>query len=380
MLKSYKERQFLVFEFEDGKTVKYNLATGESIGKSGRVVKNICSQLSGYSLLQVIQSFGDEKYRDFLLYVDKQVNKSTSTKYYWRRNRRVDKITNVGTFLSRLNDYSKYEQYFSSGLTNIDFPMNYKYTEIPKGLIKLCKENNYKLNNNIVEIYKTNPNLINTLMDIDFYSIDKNSIWNLLTSKDYTPRVTREKLLDLITRYNYNPTSLIKYIDNLMTYEALDGLITIITELHDYIRMVSVISDRYDKYPKNFLTTHKIATRNYQRLRKQFNEDLFARRINEDLEYKYKDYVIIYPKTTQEIKDEAINLNHCVASYIDRVIDGVCDILFLRKKKEPNKSLITLEVRYNNVVQARGKFNRDTSKEEQEIIEKYNKKLEEKIC
>ena len=38
-MKVYKEKQFLVFDFEDRKNVKYNLATGETIGKLGKPVK-----------------------------------------------------------------------------------------------------------------------------------------------------------------------------------------------------------------------------------------------------------------------------------------------------------------------------------------------------
>lgn len=41
-MKVYKEKQFLVFDFEDGKTVKYDFATGETIGKLG----NTCYCLS----------------------------------------------------------------------------------------------------------------------------------------------------------------------------------------------------------------------------------------------------------------------------------------------------------------------------------------------
>lgn len=64
-MKSYKNKQFLVFEFEDSKNVKYNLATGECIGKSGKVVKDICAQLRGYNLHEVINSFEDENYKCF---------------------------------------------------------------------------------------------------------------------------------------------------------------------------------------------------------------------------------------------------------------------------------------------------------------------------
>lgn len=143
--------------------------------------------------------------------------------------------------------------------------------------------------------------------------------------------------------------------------------------------MMTRISNKYDKYPRNFLTTHQIATRNYNRLKEKFDEEDFKARYNDSFNFEYKDFIITYPKSTQEVKDEAVQQNHCVASYIRRVINGECHILFLREKENPDKSLITLELRENKVVQARGKFNRETTKEEREVVEKYEKVLERRL-
>lgn len=37
----------------------------------------------------------------------------------------------------------------------------------------------------------------------------------------------------------------------------------ILTELCDYANMMKQLSPKYDKYPRNLLTTHRIACRNY---------------------------------------------------------------------------------------------------------------------
>lgn len=359
MLKSYKEKQFLVFEFEDGRNVKYNLATGESIGKSGRVVKDVCSQLRGYNLRQVINSFEDENYRNFLNFVNKRLNTYGSGSYG---------IINVGSFLKKLKRYSGYEQFFSSGLKDIDF-ISCSFNEVPKSLIKIAKQYNFKLTDTIIRRHKQYPNLLGSLLELDLNEIDANSII------DGIYNIYGDYFFTLINVYNYKPNSLMRYIDDLMTYEGLTNIVSITRELVDYCRMCSAISNKYEKYPKNFLTTHRIAIRNFNRLKKEFNEELFKNRINLDLEFKYDDYVVIYPKCIQDIKDEAIQQNHCVASYIDYVIEGRCHILFLRKKDVMDKSLITLEIRNKRIVQARGKFNRETTTEEKEVLEKYNKKL-----
>ena len=146
-------------------------------------------------------------------------------------------------------------------------------------------------------------------------------------------------------------------------------------EIKDYARMARAMSHKFEKYPKNFLTVHKITSRNYNRLKEKYDEIAFKNRFDNRLEKKIDDYVFIYPKATAEIKDEAVQQGNCVASYISGVIDGKCDILFMRKVDEPEQSLVTIEVRKNKVVQAKGKFNRDVTQREAEIIDKYNQYL-----
>ena len=140
--------------------------------------------------------------------------------------------------------------------------------------------------------------------------------------------------------------------------------------------MMKTISPKFDKYPRHFLTTHQIACRNYSRMKKEFSEELFRKRINKQYECSFGDYIFIYPDSTQDIKDEAASQNNCVASYIDKVIDGKCHILFLRKKNKPDESLVTIEVRNNHIVQARRRFNDYVTAEDQKAINAFNKKFE----
>lgn len=370
-MEAFKEKQYLVFRFEDGKDVRYDLSNGQTIGKSGRPVKDICTQLRGYGILKVIDSFQDENYRNFLKFVDSRVNASTSIRYHGNR---VDKITNVGSFLSKVQKYSNYEQIFACGIKKVDPYFNCSISDIPKGLLKLCREYDLVLDRNLLTSYKKDPNTINNLMSMKFNSLNNRQILGTLYQGRYYS-YCYERFNELVNSYNYKSKSLLTYIDNLITYEALDGFENTVRELHDYARMMSRISPKYEKYPKNFLTTHKIACRNYNRLKEQFVEEDFKKRIDKSLEYSYGDYKFIYPESTQDIKDEASMQNNCVASYIKNVINGECHILFLRKKDNLDHSLVTIEVRDNQIVQAKGKFNRDVTEEEQEIIDKWNEKF-----
>lgn len=55
------------------------------------------------------------------------------------------------------------------------------------------------------------------------------------------------------------------------------------------------------------------------------------------------DFVIRLPLKLSEIINEGIELNHCVGGYADRHALGMCTILFLRRKSNPNKSFYTIE-------------------------------------
>ena len=181
----------------------------------------------------------------------------------------------------------------------------------------------------------------------------------------------------MLDEYGYKAKPLLMYIDYLKTYEAIENMGDLTRELYDYVKMMKSISNKFDKYPRHFLTTHAIASRNYERLAKQFEEQKFANRIDKSLERTFGDYRFYYPKCTQDIKDESCAMSNCVASYVDRVIDGQCHILFLRLKDSPDKSLVTIEVRNKDgipqIVQAKQKYNYKVTPEQQEVIDKWNK-------
>ena len=322
----------------------------------------------------LIDCCDDDKYANFLNFVK-------------RRESREHSISNIGTILSRVPLYSNYEQLFSAGIGDIlDDEDRFTYTinEIPKALIKLCKEKRIKLTNKIMQYYKQNPDAYLIAYNLEYMSLTNNDIYKIWStdSFDYNRNIGHcyywSYFNRLLNEFGYTAKPLLLYIDQLKTFEALNDIEHIIRELYDYAHMMKTISPKFDKYPRHFLTTHRIACRNYTRLKKKFPEDVFRSRIDKSLEFSYKDYQFIYPSSTEEIKQEAVQQNNCVASYIDKVIDGKCHILFLRKKNKLNESLVTIEVRNNHIVQARRRFNDPVTPEDQEVIDKWNKRFANK--
>lgn len=378
-MKIYKEKQFLIFDFEDGKTVKYDFATKTCIGKKGKPVNNLCTQLRGLTINQLCDCCVDEQYGKFLRFV-----KRNGAEY-------GAEISNIGTVLDRVPRFARFEQIFSAGIENIiDSNFSYGINDIPKALIKLCRGHNIKLSNQFLEFYKKNPDAYLLAYNLEYTSLNDTDIYKALSHEkevriqDNTNywgyRNIKISVVDkIINEFGYNAKPLFVYLDYCKTYEAIEDMQFLLTEIYDYASMMSKISPKFDKYPRHFLTTHKIAVRNYNRLKEEFNEKEFKKRINKEMEKTFGQYCFIYPESTQAIKDEAVSQNNCVASYIKSVLNGDCDILFLRTKENPDKSLVTIEVRNGKIVQARQRFNDPVDSEQQEAIDKWNKWYANKI-
>lgn len=319
-IKIYKERQYLIFDFENGKRVKYDLSKKQAIGVSGKPVKDLKTQLHGITMNEVIECCEDKQYGKFLNFIQKRYPYD---------------ISNIGTILSHVPDYAHYEQIFSAGFEDIvDRNFSKTINDVPKSLIKIAKNRNIKLSDRFCDFWKHNSNAYYIAYQLDYMSLTDDDIYRILGRNywDIEKKTCLSYYNILIDEYNYNPKSLLLYIDSLVTYEAFDDVGDLIRELDDYVRMMSRISNKFDKYPRNFLTTHQIACRNYNRLKEQFKENEFKNRIDKRYECSFGKYTFIYPNSTQDIKDEAVKQNNCVASYIKKVIDGQCHILFLRKK------------------------------------------------
>ena len=363
-MKIFKDKQYLIFDFEDGRNVKYDFATKQAIGLKGKPVKNLNKQLRGWTIDGLFDCFVDQQYAKFLKFV---------------RNQEY-RIENIGTILSRVPLYSNYEQIFSAGFEDIiDGYLSYKINEIPKALIKVAKIHNIKISNSLIEYWKENLDAYNIAFQLEYLSLNDSDIIDILRYKNAVVKNGCYKYVsyfnELIIDYGYNAKSLLLYLDHLKTFEAIENMGYLIREIYDYAKMMSEISQKFDKYPRHFLTTHRIACRNYNRLKKEFSEELFKKRINKDYECTYKDYVFVYPECIQDIRDEAVSQNNCVASYIDIVINGDCHIMFLRKKSSPKESLVTIEIRDNKIVQAKRRFNYPVTEKDQEAIDYWNNKF-----
>ena len=210
--------------------------------------------------------------------------------------------------------------------------------------------------------------------DLNFYNISiptrgiLHFCLNVFAKKSYVgSRVTFSEYYTLGKFMNYICTESIN-----QGFTSVDGFAS---SLRDYIAMVEQCHGTPTLYSSYLKLTHDITSRNMKINVSEEEEKIFASRYSDFKAMQLGDYCVVCPRNTTDIKDEGNELNHCVASYIKRVIDGNCTILFLRLVKEMSKSLVTLEIEGNRIIQARGASNRNINVEERKVLIEYCKKV-----
>lgn len=163
--------------------------------------------------------------------------------------------------------------------------------------------------------------------------------------------------------------------------QGFSNLKTFLVELKDYLNMCETIDAKPTLYSSYLKQTHDITSRNYNIKLTDEQDELFESAYKNFVPYTTEDgeYSVIRPKDADAVKKEGSDLNHCVCSYLSKIIKRNCLIVFLRKTKNTNKSLVTIEIGDKAIVQARGASNRNITEDEYKAICEYAKKNKLKV-
>lgn len=152
-------------------------------------------------------------------------------------------------------------------------------------------------------------------------------------------------------------------------------------ELCDYLDMCVSMDIKPTLYSSYLKQTHDITSRNYEVKLTEEQAEMFENAYKDFKSFVTEDktYSIVRPKNADDVKHEGSALNHCVASYISKVLKRNCLIVFLRKTKATDKPLVTIEIENEAIVQARGASNRSITEDEYKAICEYAKKNKLKV-
>ena len=299
--------------------------------------------------------------------------------------------SSLSSFISRMVNALVYENYINEGINyNVSYRRvggywsygrrKYNHFKHPledydKHIIKFFKQTGYEVTKRFEDMYFSNPELWkNVILIINSLDISNQKKFDTI----YNIMERRTDFYTLINEYKYDVKALLNYLLNyLQPFENLryqEG----IRILNDYYRMASLIGRNVKKYPKYLKSMHDIIQANYNSYEREYDELAFIKLMNPKLEHIGQQFIVINPHNSKDIIAEGTNLNHCVSSYVDNIIERKTYIFFLRDKKFPEESLITLELIGDRITQAKGSYNRAPNKEEKAFLQSYckTKKLE----
>lgn len=163
--------------------------------------------------------------------------------------------------------------------------------------------------------------------------------------------------------------------------QGFKSLNSFMSELRDYLDMCVSMDIKPTLYSSYLKQTHDITSRNYEVKLTEEQAEMFEKAYKDFKPFvtENKTYSIVRPKNADDVKHEGFALNHCVASYISKILKRNCLIVFLRKTKTTDKPLVTIEIENEAIVQARGASNRSITEDEYKAICEYAKKNKLKV-
>jgi hypothetical protein len=130
-------------------------------------------------------------------------------------------------------------------------------------------------------------------------------------------------------------------------------------------------------FPKNLPEAHDQASKLYENRK----TDIFSKMIHasyaatlEQYRFTNNGFTLIPPRSAAEIVKEGHTLHHCVHAYVERVANGECVILFLRRTENIKAPFFTVELRDGRVTQVRGQQNSAPTPEVQKFLELWKRK------
>lgn len=185
-----------------------------------------------------------------------------------------------------------------------------------------------------------------------------------------------EVLHHIITDFNLRVPRLMIYLHYLNEMERID-VAELLGSYESYLiaelEKCNGKKNKMFKYPNHFksifYTQQEILRREQELANYDLSNDAAA---NQYLEYADDDFMIIVPKNPEDVQDEGRQQGHCIAqAYLNHIACGDTVCVFMRRTSEPDKSLITIEIRNGVIRQACIGRNHTVPYEYREWIEEW---------
>lgn len=228
---------------------------------------------------------------------------------------------------------------------------------IPKKYYKFMKENDIDYMTLLaMQIYNTEDIKILNFMK-DFITIFGYNYFKELVSK----YIDVEKLYNYWNKNNFDRNMIFEYLDYIRCA----------------LKLEINLEDKKYLYPDNLVEKHNELYKQMVMFENSELNDAIkgVSNIMDMNVYEDEKYIIFPAKDIDSLIDESTQMSNCVRIYCESIANYDCQIYFMRYKKTPYKSLVTIEVRNNKVIQAKTKFNKEINSEQKEVIKRFERKL-----
>ena len=146
-------------------------------------------------------------------------------------------------------------------------------------------------------------------------------------------------------------------------------------EYLEYLRMCIQLGypmkDKKILYPQKLSEEYKKVKQLVKVIENEANDRLIKERLKELDRNTYQDnkYIVFPADSVASLINESNQLNNCVKTYCRTYALGETNLYFMREKAIKDKSLVTVEVSDNNIVQARANRNSAPSDEQLKFLE-----------
>ena len=226
--------------------------------------------------------------------------------------------------------------------------------------------------------------------EVDLYDFLSDSNTGIIAMADYCYKMNNPQRRNVLRQRNiyqfaednnHDVRRLIEYL--YFECDLRQGIRSVNTAFRlyfDYVRMANEMEWNYERYPTSLKLRHDITNRNYRVNLddiqiKQFSK-IVEKKDYEELVFKGKEYSVLIPKEPNDVTKEGNDLSHCVSSYIKDINSERTKILFIRSNDDLDKSLLTLQITGDEIVQCRGQSNRGMEPVEAEFLKAYAKNKE----
>lgn len=214
----------------------------------------------------------------------------------------------------------------------------------------------------------------------DYYSNPKVEVFSLLR-RTYSLKMAFSMIEKIESLKGKKISSLYYYP---WSHEPSIRELSAINVYRDYLSMVNQLNEGASLRPhfekiEDIQDMHDSLLEIFNAKKDEAMNNAFKKRIDnwKKFEYEGKDFTVVVPTKATDLAKEGFELHHCVKSYIGRVIDGVTNIVFIRKKEDTNTPFFTVEITNDNTIQqvhGFGNRNADTEEGMTEFVKEWAKK------